>query len=351
MTMLDVQKLAPDSAATALPSEHLCRNCGAVANRHYCPECGQETRAALPTLREFMREAMGRLVAFDGRLWRTLYALVVRPGFLTRAYLAGKRRHYIRPARLLLVTSLLLFAVIRFEVGPANLSDVVIFDDSDTRSDKNSGKSTTAEKSSAVAKVDAESAKDKQKTDADGLEADDVIQLTPGLSIGFDNDANFIVRGVPDSPSATELRKRIDHFNRLSQRDKAEQIVTGLLRYGSYAMFALLPAFAWLQMVSYVGRSRRYAGRPRLYAEHLVYAAHLHTYWFLVTAVALAVPIPAVRWVLALWAIYYVARAKKVVYGGRWYGRLLRSLLVGVSYLIFVAFAILGLVFAAVLIR
>ena len=68
-------------------------------------------------------------------------------------------------------------------------------------------------------------------------------------------------------------------------------------------------------------------------------------------AIAVAVPIPAVRWVLALWAIYYVARAKKVVYGGRWYGRLLRSLFVGVSYLIVVAFAILGLVFTAVLLR
>ena len=37
-------------------------------------------------------EAMGRLVAFDGRLWRTMYALVFRPGFLTRVYLDGIRR-------------------------------------------------------------------------------------------------------------------------------------------------------------------------------------------------------------------------------------------------------------------
>ena len=49
-----------------------------------------------------MREATGRYVAFDGRLWKTLSALLFRPGFLTREYLAGRRRRYIRPARLFL---------------------------------------------------------------------------------------------------------------------------------------------------------------------------------------------------------------------------------------------------------
>src|SRR5207248_5699313 len=58
-----------------------CRNCGESAPDQFCPRCGQETRVSLPTLREFMREAMGRLVAFDGRLWRTLVALAFRPGF------------------------------------------------------------------------------------------------------------------------------------------------------------------------------------------------------------------------------------------------------------------------------
>jgi hypothetical protein len=329
--MRAAQKFTPESDPAVLPAEHHCRNCGAVANRNYCPECGQETRDALPTLREFMREAMGRLVAFDGRLWRTLHALLLRPGFLTRAYLAGKRRSYVRPARLLLVMSLLLFAVIRFEVGSIDPSDALIIDSAGTAKDKGGGKVAGSERA----------------TDSDT----DEVELTPNFAIGIDKDINLTVRGPQDSLLATELRKRFDRFNRLSRSDKAEQIMTGLVHYGSYAMFLLLPAFAWFQMVSYVGRTRRYAGRPRLYAEHLVYAAHLHTFWFLVIAIALAVPIPAVRWVLALWAIYYVARAKKVVYGGRWYGRLLRSLFVGVSYLIVVAFAILGLVLTAVLLR
>ena len=282
-----------------------------------------------------MREAMGRLVAFDGRLWRTLYALLLRPGFLTKAYLAGKRRHYVRPARMLLVMSLLLFAVIRFEVGPVDLSDTVILDSSDPRAAKSAAKSPVA----APPAGDARALSDDERTDAQ-------MEL-----LGFDKDANLVVGGAAASLITGELRKRLDRFNHQAPSEKAEQILTGALRYGSYAAFVLLPAFAWLQQAAYVGRSRRYPGRPRLYAEHLVYAAHLHTFWFLVIALALAVPISAVRFGLALWTVYYVARAKKAVYGGRWYGRMMRSLIVGFAYLIVVSLAIVGLVLVSVLLR
>ena len=108
-----------------------CRNCGARTEGHYCANCGQETALALPTFRSFMREAAGRYVALDGRLWRTLSALVARPGMLTREYFAGRRRRYIRPARLFLVLYLLLFAAIGFVRSPADLGDEIVFVQSD----------------------------------------------------------------------------------------------------------------------------------------------------------------------------------------------------------------------------
>ena len=84
-----------------------CRNCGAIASEAFCAHCGQETVLRLPTLLEFLREAAGRYVAFDGRFWRTMRALLILPGFLTREYLAGRRRRYIRPARLYLFSTLI----------------------------------------------------------------------------------------------------------------------------------------------------------------------------------------------------------------------------------------------------
>jgi len=112
-----------------------CRNCGAAAPGTYCPACGQETSLKLPTARQFLREAAGRYVALDGRLWRTLWALLARPGYLTREYFAGRRRRYIRPARLFLVTSLLLFAVLRFAIDVPMLAsdDALVRVDLETR--------------------------------------------------------------------------------------------------------------------------------------------------------------------------------------------------------------------------
>ena len=106
---------------------HACRNCGTHTTGHYCANCGQETRVALPTFGTFMREAAGRYVALDGRLWRTLFALVARPGFLTLEYFNGRRRRYIRPARLFLVLYLLLFALIGLLQSPTDIGDEVVF--------------------------------------------------------------------------------------------------------------------------------------------------------------------------------------------------------------------------------
>ena len=45
----------------------------------------------------------------DSRLWRTLAALLFKPGHLTREFLAGRRARYLPPVRLYLVLSVLFF--------------------------------------------------------------------------------------------------------------------------------------------------------------------------------------------------------------------------------------------------
>jgi Protein of unknown function (DUF3667) len=316
-----------------------CRNCGAVTDGNYCAECGQETRVALPTARQFMREATGRVIAWDSRLWRTLYALAFRPGFLTKAYIAGRRRYYVRPARLFLAMSLILFAVIRFEIGTTGTGDLLIFDDPEARS-------------RSAAKADAKggnTAKEGAKEKAKAADQSNGSLETPTIVLGVDDDMNFVLAG--DSFLVGKLRERFDRFNHLTPAEKSERLVDGALRYGTYVIFLLLPVFAVLQLVSYVGRARRYPGRPKLYAEHLVYAAHLHTFCFLVLIAVLVVPWQPVRVALGLWIVYYLARAKRNVYGGTWWGRLLRSLFVVTTYPMAVGMGIAGLMLASILLR
>jgi hypothetical protein len=145
------------------------------------------------------------------------------------------------------------------------------------------------------------------------------------------------------------LRRRIDQFNKLSRTGRGEQIIVGMLRYGPYAAFVLLPLFALLLKLAYIGRARRYPARPRRYAAHLVFGAHNHAFLFLLGVLIVLVPISLVRSALTVWAIAYLLWSMKAVYGGRWSGVLARSLAIFFAYSAFFVFVVGGLAIAAVM--
>ena len=51
----------------AIPPSHTCRNCGAHATGHFCPNCGQETRVALPTFAAFTLSEGQIAISGDGQ--------------------------------------------------------------------------------------------------------------------------------------------------------------------------------------------------------------------------------------------------------------------------------------------
>jgi len=333
-----------------------CRNCDAPAPGEYCAACGQETRLQLPTARVFMREATGRYFSFDGRMWRTLAALLFRPGFLTREYLLGRRRRYIRPARLFLVLSLALFAAIRFFAGaPILVTDDVVSNADSTGADiaKDIARDLAKDISKDIAK---DISKEITKSPAqamlkfdEGENGGDLFNI-PGFTMHVDRDFNLDLQDA-NLPWTKDLKRRLEHFNKLNRQEKSEQVFLGVVRYGPYAMFVLMPAFALLQLVAYFGRGRRYPDRPKRYAEHLVFAAHTHAFLFLVGVLALSIPVAPVRVALGVWCVLYGLWATKRVYRGRWSGLLLRGYVVGVAYITLFALAIIGLLLVAVLVR
>jgi len=288
----------------------------------------------LPTARVFLREATGRYVSLDGRMWRTLAALLFRPGFLTREYLAGRRRRYIRPARLFLVLSLALFAAIRFFASaPVLVEDAPEAKAGDRQGAPRAGKASTE----AVVKFDA------------GETGGDIVAM-PGFTIHIDREFNLDIKGA-DHPLAQELKRRFAHYNALNRQEKSEQIFLGVVRYGPYAMFVLMPAFALLQMIVYAGRGRHYPDRPSRYAEHLVFAAHTHAFLFLLGVLMLAIPYPPLRVALACWGMVCGFLALKAVYRGGWAGIVARNFIVGLLYTVMFALVVIGLLLAAVVLR
>jgi Protein of unknown function (DUF3667) len=308
------------------PSPH-CRNCGVAAPGQYCPNCGQETRVALPSVRELMRDAAGRLVAIDGRLWRTLYLLLLRPGRLTVEYLRGRRKRYVRPTRLFFVTALLMFAVVRWVGTPISVR-------------------VPPDTPPSPATHDDGAARAARSTPATAEDGNAPAAATIALDTGDEAAVDAWAKKLP-----ADLRSRLEHFERLSDAQKGEQLNAGVLRFAPYAMVALLPVFALLQKLSYLVGRRRNPQRPNRYVEHLVYGAHLHAFAFLMIIVLVSLPSKLLRAALALWIIVYVSRARRTVYGGTWLAGLLRMLSVAVGYLPLLALSMAMLVVVAIALR
>ena len=87
-----------------------CPNCGSELLRRYCAECGQKApRPDDYSLREHVADLVDQVASIDGRIARTLWTLISRPGALTVAHLAGRRARYLRPLQLFLLVNVLLF--------------------------------------------------------------------------------------------------------------------------------------------------------------------------------------------------------------------------------------------------
>jgi len=83
-----------------------CPTCAQGVDTEYCPRCGE--RRILPrelTLRGLGRQFLKSTSSIDGRLFRTLRALLARPGALTVAWVDGPRKPYVGPIQLFLLAN------------------------------------------------------------------------------------------------------------------------------------------------------------------------------------------------------------------------------------------------------
>jgi hypothetical protein len=106
----------PVGSATTSGEISTCLNCGCPQVVKFCPMCGQQASTPIQPVQDLVMDAAGEFLKFDSKLLVTLKALLLRPGFLTNEYLAGRRVPYIAPLRLYLWISAFYF--ILFSIGP-----------------------------------------------------------------------------------------------------------------------------------------------------------------------------------------------------------------------------------------
>ena len=123
---LFARALEPDSGAKP-PHPHQpaeCLNCGTPLTGAYCHACGQQGHVHR-TIGAFMHDLLHGALHFEGKLWRTLPMLALKPGQLTRRYIEGERARFVSPMALFLFCVFLMFAVFQIAgiTTPTSLQD------------------------------------------------------------------------------------------------------------------------------------------------------------------------------------------------------------------------------------
>lgn len=279
----------------------ICPNCYAqrAAGARYCHRCGQPGWDRTPTVRQVVREYGAQYVGAEGALWRTLGLLLLRPGRLTVEYLHGRRRRYLHPIRLYLTTSIVCFLLLQLT------SALVV----DTR---------TLEPASLGA--DRELTLD--------LGAGGVRLMRDG---GFECDL---------APWLCERLKRRYAVEPQRLMLELQGLQSRFLGYLPYAVFLLVPLFAALMQWAYWRRRMHYA-------EHLVFALHLHAFWFTALWIAAIAP-AAIGGLFQVFVLAYGLLAMHRVYGGRWRYTILRAVAISPVYLAAMGLLTIGVAAIAV---
>ena len=275
----DAPGAATATAATAATAR--CDNCGAAVSGHYCATCGQRLEAPVQSLWHFVREATEDLTHTDSRLWRTLGALLCRPGYLTREFLAGRRARYLPPVRLYLVISVVFF----LWASAVHQPKVVLFPENSPQK-------------AVLAPID-------EGTFGAVLPGESAEHHAERICSG---DMNY------DGPWRERLQPAAHRACVRLVLDNARSLGEVFMHNVPRALFIFLPLLAGVMMLMY-WRPRHY------YIEHLLLFVHNHAFLFLLLPLAAllsALLRPLAGWISAAAALYiawYAYRSMRVVYG------------------------------------
>lgn len=100
-----------NAAAAAPPAAAACASCGEELRGEFCYACGEKRVDGRDlSFRHFVARAVEEVADFEhSKFFRTVKGLLLRPGFLTEEYFAGRKGRYYTPLKLFITVFALSF--------------------------------------------------------------------------------------------------------------------------------------------------------------------------------------------------------------------------------------------------
>ena len=249
-----------------------CPNCGAHLYGRYCQDCGQSADDHHRSIWHLLWEAVEGFTHLDGRLAKTLPALLFHPGALARDHIEGRRQRHVPPFRLFLITLLTFMFTAELMVGYGGHASTV--------------KTSTARAHGSYQLGNAK------------------VVVYHGVA------ARAVIEKDPDVQKSPLARWLIDRIGRASAN--REYYLMLVFEWAHRLAVLLLPILAGLLTLFYVYRKKLYV------YDHLVVSMQYLSFCFLLWGVVWLVPDPVQGWLFLLaliWTPFNLYLILRTAYG------------------------------------
>jgi hypothetical protein len=340
-----------------------CKNCEKPYKEgfQFCPHCGQKTNDEL-TLSVLFYNTISNYFSFDARFLKSFIPLMIKPGYLAKKFIEGKRLMYLHPAQMYLFISVVFFFLFSFSIAEWEKEAV--------RFNEKIAKAPLQIDMPDEAKAELDSVKNMEVLknlknnkailglkDEDLKKADSIIQTDTDdinmswdfnkkkidslIAVGAEENVIYKEMGMSDDASYFERRMYRGVLN-LAKGTGAGNMLRRAFDAVPITMFILLPLFALILKIFYFRKGR--------YSYHLVFTFYLFSFLFMLFAILMAINrfvIEIPGWILTLIVLstfFYFYFGLLRFYERNWFTTLLKATVISTIFSIFVVITTVSLV-------
>jgi ribosomal protein L32 len=320
-----------------------CENCGGQLQGHYCGKCGQAAVDYRRSFRHVIADVLESFLNWDSKFFTTIALLILKPWRLTIEFLAGKRVRYVNPLRLYLLASILFFFAANYGAKGLRFDPTKMDSKDRSELEKKDLPPAAREKLKELLRESPVPAEPSSSTTAPSLQ--------PAPTGGKSGGPPIVV--VDGTKASTSFERWIEARAKEKMGEQGTKMglfIATLFSNLPYMMLCCIPLFALVLKILYI---RRHI----FYIDHLIYALHIHTFFY--TAIMLivfatmglnrATPGTFASWIIAALWITFVTQiflSIRYVYRQGWFISIFKFLFGGFAYLVVLAVALAATFFA-----